>query len=101
MGARPVFSLNSLRFGNITEVRSGTQASSLCGQQASCLPSPGLQAGSPQSAQAGMPVFRAGASDLSTLNTQLSTNRRLFAGVVSGIAHCGNCIGVPTIGGEG
>ena len=23
-----------------------------------------------------------------------------FAGVVSGIAHCGNCIGVPTIGGE-
>src|SRR4051794_20450831 len=28
------------------------------------------------------------------------TNRRLFTGVVSGIAHYGNCIGVPTIGGE-
>ncbi|CAN5593099.1 phosphoribosylformylglycinamidine synthase subunit PurL [soil metagenome] len=28
------------------------------------------------------------------------TNRRLFSGVVSGIAHYGNCIGVPTIGGE-
>ena len=27
-------------------------------------------------------------------------NRRLFTGVVSGIAHYGNCIGVPTIGGE-
>src|SRR5213082_730281 len=27
-------------------------------------------------------------------------NRRLFAGVVSGIAHYGNCIGIPTIGGE-
>ena len=27
-------------------------------------------------------------------------NRSRFAGVVSGIAHCGNCIGVPTIGGE-
>jgi len=27
-------------------------------------------------------------------------NRRLFAGVVSGVAHYGNCIGVPTIGGE-
>ncbi len=27
-------------------------------------------------------------------------NRRLFTGVVSGIAHYGNCVGVPTIGGE-
>ena len=53
MGARPVFSMNSLRFGDIR----GT---------------------SPQAA----------------------TNRRLFAGVVAGIAHYGNCIGIPTIGGE-
>lgn len=30
----------------------------------------------------------------------LASNRRLFAGVVSGIAHYGNCIGIPTIGGE-
>src|SRR5215210_3006829 len=29
-----------------------------------------------------------------------ATNRRLFTGVVAGIAHYGNCIGVPTIGGE-
>jgi phosphoribosylformylglycinamidine synthase len=27
-------------------------------------------------------------------------NRRLFAGVVSGIAHYGNCFGIPTIAGE-
>ena len=27
-------------------------------------------------------------------------NRRLFTGVVSGIAHYGNCVGIPTIGGE-
>ncbi len=53
MGARPVFSLNSLRFGPIT----GDGA-------------------------------------------HVKTNRRLFAGVVSGIAHYGNCIGIPTIGGE-
>jgi phosphoribosylformylglycinamidine synthase subunit PurL len=33
-------------------------------------------------------------------NSKLATNRRLFTGVVSGIAHYGNCIGVPTIGGE-
>ena len=54
MGARPVFSLNSLRFGPISGV--DTEA-----------------------------ILR---------------NRRLFAGVVSGIAHYGNCIGIPTIGGE-
>src|SRR5881394_3593485 len=53
MGARPVFSLNSLRFGEVTK-------------------------GSPN----------------------VATNRRLFTGVVSGIAHYGNCIGIPTIGGE-
>ncbi len=53
MGARPEFSLNSLRFGPITG------------------DSPNVK-----------------------------TNRRLFTGVVAGIAHYGNCIGVPTIGGE-
>src|SRR5438477_1466273 len=30
----------------------------------------------------------------------VKTNRRLFSGVVAGIVHYGNCIGVPTIGGE-
>jgi phosphoribosylformylglycinamidine synthase len=30
----------------------------------------------------------------------VATNRRLFTGVVSGIAHYGNCIGIPTVGGE-
>ena len=53
MGARPVFSLNSLRFGPI---HGDTDA--------------------------------------------IRANRRLFAGVVEGIAHYGNCIGIPTIGGE-
>jgi phosphoribosylformylglycinamidine synthase len=33
-------------------------------------------------------------------DAQIAHNRRLFTGVVSGIAHYGNCIGVPTIGGE-
>src|SRR2546429_1254346 len=35
-----------------------------------------------------------------TLKSQLAVNRRLFSGVVSGIAHYGNCVGIPTIGGE-
>ena len=29
-----------------------------------------------------------------------ATNRRIIRGVVEGIAHYGNCIGVPTVGGE-
>jgi len=33
-------------------------------------------------------------------NSKMAANRRLFTGVVSGIAHYGNCIGIPTIGGE-
>jgi phosphoribosylformylglycinamidine synthase II len=53
MGARPVFFLNSLRFGPIE----GTTPAA-------------------------------------------KNNRRLFAEVVSGISHYGNCVGVPTIGGE-
>ncbi|MEZ0297884.1 MAG: phosphoribosylformylglycinamidine synthase subunit PurL [Candidatus Methylacidiphilales bacterium] len=53
MGARPVFLLNSLRFGNI----------------------------------------RGDSADA-------RNNRRLVSGVVAGIAHYGNCIGVPTVGGE-
>src|SRR5205823_11394218 len=32
--------------------------------------------------------------------SRIATNRRLFTGVVSGIAHYGNCVGIPTIGGE-
>ena len=32
--------------------------------------------------------------------SNIATNRRLFTGVVSGIAHYGNCVGIPTIGGE-
>jgi phosphoribosylformylglycinamidine synthase len=27
-------------------------------------------------------------------------NRRILGGVVAGIAHYGNCFGVPTVGGE-
>src|SRR5437660_254159 len=33
-------------------------------------------------------------------SSKIATNRRIFTGVVSGIAHYGNCVGIPTIGGE-
>src|ERR1043166_498233 len=31
---------------------------------------------------------------------EMANNRRLFSGVVSGIAHYGNCFGIPTMAGE-
>jgi phosphoribosylformylglycinamidine synthase len=72
MGARPEFCLNSLRFGPITENCSGGR------------------------------VGRAGDTPATTdeRQKQIAANRRLFTGVVSGIAHYGNCVGIPTIGGE-
>ena len=30
----------------------------------------------------------------------IANNRRLFGGVVAGIAHYGNCFGIPTVAGE-
>src|SRR5215211_2674569 len=79
MGARPEFLLNSLRFGPISE-------SAGCGTRnaESQTRANGCEKES---------AFRVPCS-------ALDNNRRLFQGVVSGIAHYGNCIGVPTIGGE-
>jgi phosphoribosylformylglycinamidine synthase subunit PurL len=76
MGARPEFCLNSLRFGPITE-------SADCRLRIANL--------NDQKAAQRLPEDR---------KAQIATNRRLFSGVVAGIAHYGNCIGVPTIGGE-
>ncbi len=51
-------------------------------------------------------IFTMGARPIALLNSLRlgpitdPRNRRLLAGVVSGIAHYGNCTGVPTIGGE-
>src|SRR5881398_82837 len=73
MGARPEFCLNSLRFGPITENCSGRRVGGAAGD-------------TPASTE--------------DRRSRIAANRRLFTGVVSGIAHYGNCIGVPTIGGE-
>jgi phosphoribosylformylglycinamidine synthase len=64
MGARPICSINSLRFGPISQAPSGER-----------------------------PVQR-------VEEMALANNRRLFSGVVAGIAHYGNCFGIPTIAGE-
>ena len=77
MGARPEFCLNSLRFGPITH--------SVGRDSVEPINESRLRGASPY--------------QLSP-KAQIAANRRLFTGVVSGIAHYGNCIGVPTIGGE-
>src|SRR5262249_34620290 len=71
MGAGRVCAVNSLRFGPITNGSAG-------------LPAPGSE--------------KAAANGHDEAG--LKNNRRLFAGVVSGIAHYGNCFGIPTVGGE-
>lgn len=51
-------------------------------------------------------IFTMGARPIALLNSLRFGNlddaktQRLFKGVVSGISHYGNCIGVPTVGGE-
>src|SRR5437762_168618 len=72
MGARPEFCLNSLHFGPITENCSGGRG--------------GCAGDTPSATK--------------DRQKQIAANRRLFTGVVSGIAHYGNCVGIPTIGGE-
>ena len=90
MGARPICSINSLRFGPIT-------LSAECGMR---------------SAESGRPTAESGARSAESNGNETSTapngeveatianNRRLFSGVVAGIAHYGNCFGIPTIAGE-
>jgi phosphoribosylformylglycinamidine synthase len=70
MGARPVAALNSLRFGPIRDEDDRTAAPAGAG------------------------------SATQQRRAQVAENRRLFAGVVSGIAHYGNCFGIPTLAGE-
>lgn len=51
-------------------------------------------------------IFTMGARPIALLNSlrfgslEDARTRRLFAGVVAGISHYGNCVGVPTVGGE-
>jgi phosphoribosylformylglycinamidine synthase subunit PurL len=78
MGARPIAVLDSLRFGPITND--------------GFVDAPG-----PVGAGLAPP---ASGSSLATRHSPPSSNRRILDGVIRGIAHYGNCFGVPTIGGE-
>ncbi|MCL4788348.1 MAG: phosphoribosylformylglycinamidine synthase subunit PurL [Verrucomicrobia bacterium] len=90
MGARPVCAVNSLRFGPITA--NGAVSGSV-GESVSEKASSSAQSHSPTH-----PLTHSSAK--SGVTPEILNNRRLFAGVVSGIAHYGNCFGIPTIAGE-
>ncbi len=80
MGARPVCAMDSLRFGPITDEKSEIRN----------LPRRSQAKAGPQLA----------APELGEGGSAILSNRRLFAGVVSGVAHYGNCFGIPTVAGE-
>ena len=81
MGARPVCAVNSLRFGPITpDVAADVSR----------------RTSNPEEGQRGLTSTTTNGE----VDAQLKNNRRLFAGVVSGIAHYGNCFGIPTVAGE-
>ena len=46
------------------------------------------------------PISNGKPEESSAEQANLANNRRLFSGVVSGIAHYGNCFGIPTLAGE-
>jgi phosphoribosylformylglycinamidine synthase II len=94
MGARPICALNSLRFGPIVDAGSATVPVARAGETP-VVPGTTLR-------EASLPGAgnEALIQDGKNGNATIANNRRLFSGVVSGIAHYGNCFGIPTIAGE-
>ncbi|HEY1490692.1 MAG TPA: phosphoribosylformylglycinamidine synthase subunit PurL [Verrucomicrobiae bacterium] len=89
MGARPICALNSLRFGPITDGVSENGNQQLADNA--------IEHGA-SLREATLPG--AGNATIGNRQSAIGNNKRLFAGVVSGIAHYGNCFGIPTIAGE-
>src|ERR1700691_4333064 len=98
MGARPVCAVNSLRFGPIVE--SGNDLGSARVSRAESGVAP--DSSTTQTKKLDERGFRRDAENgtRDACAPQIQNNRRLFAGVVNGIAHYGNCFGIPTIAGE-
>ena len=125
MGARPIAVLDSLRFGPISSGASGAKALLNPSDEMSRLkprpttPSDSLTGPSATSSSAASGsthsasfVGRGFSRDISAAQQSgalapggvdeetIARNRRILDGVVRGIAHYGNCFGVPTVGGE-
>jgi phosphoribosylformylglycinamidine synthase subunit PurL len=78
MGARPIAVLDSLRFGPISSNASGAKGPGSADHAAS----------------------KGALASEEVEDETIARNRRILDGVVRGIAHYGNCFGVPTVGGE-
>jgi phosphoribosylformylglycinamidine synthase subunit PurL len=98
MGARPVCAVNSLRFGPIIDENGSARVpraeSGVTPDSSSPLnssPETSVETAVRRDAGQGMPE---------ACPPHILNNRRLFSGVVAGIAHYGNCFGIPTIAGE-
>ena len=111
MGARPLCALNSLRFGPITPdspphrgplpPKGGEGETGRGVRDRLCDSSTAEMGGLPLPGGEGEILHGEGAdSNTENQKSQIANNKRLFAGVVSGIAHYGNCFGIPTIAGE-
>ena len=100
MGARPVATLNSLRFGDLVAGAAAPgSATSLSAKSTDSGRAPPERADATPEPPANMsppPPERADGSGESAA----ARARYLFAGVVKGIGDYGNCVGVPCIGGE-
>ena len=95
MGARPICSVNSLRFGPITDNGLGSARASRAAVDA-----PSTANGETDDEASSATREGACAPQNKNSKAEIANNRRLFAGVVAGIAHYGNCFGIPTIAGE-
>ena len=115
MGARPVCAINSLRFGPITNgvpphpnplPPSGGEGAANRGSNPALTNSTSLAVVNPplpggEGRDEGAPTSAEGADlKIEDQRSQIANNRRLFASVVAGIAHYGNCFGIPMIAGE-
>jgi phosphoribosylformylglycinamidine synthase len=116
MGARPIAVLDSLRFGPISSNASGAKALGSADRTAGLKPGPPNPLGdfsSTAAASEGAADFggtgfspsengaNGGALAPESVDDEtIARNRRILDGVVRGIAHYGNCFGVPTVGGE-
>jgi phosphoribosylformylglycinamidine synthase len=98
MGARPVCAVNSLRFGPITSETKMNGSATVPVAISRVSPEENKNNSIQRDAESGEPEARAPQNDAD--EAALKNNRRLFAGVVSGIAHYGNCFGIPTVAGE-
>ena len=109
MGARPVCAVNSLRFGPIVEDCPPSPQPSPPGEGETGGSNGQARTISATTSATGLPLpggegrgerEQTTSGEVANLKSQIANNRRLFSGVVSGIAHYGNCFGIPTVAGE-